>query len=238
MTRKARILIVEDEQDIIRLLQKRLVAQKYEVLTAQEGATALQIVEEQQPDLVLLDLGLPDISGMEVCKRLRARSQLPPIIVVSVRSKEREKVKVLDLGADDYIAKPFGLDELLARIRVALRHTAHSSVSAGATTYQVGPLSVDTAAHRVLLNDQEIKLTPTEYNLLLIFLRNQDKVLTQQMLLQQIWGNEEARQANYLHVYIAHLRRKLEPDPGHPRFFQTLSGIGYRFSDLLEADPL
>ncbi len=234
--RTARILIVDDEPDVVHILQKSLVAQKYEVLTAHDGKSALALMEERHPDLVLLDINLPGLSGIDICKQLRARSQLPAIIVISIRNKEREKVRMLDAGADDYIAKPFGIDELLARIRVALRHAAYITTAESAVTLSLGPLTVDTAQHLVQLNGKEVKLTPTEYDLLLIFLRNQGKVLTQRMLLTQVWGNEETTQSGYLHVYVAHLRRKLEPDPAHPRFFQTISGIGYRFTDSLEPE--
>jgi two-component system KDP operon response regulator KdpE len=234
--RNARILIVDDEHEVVRILQKSLIAQKYEVLTAFDGKDALQIAEERHPDLLLLDINLPSLSGIDICKQLRTRSQLPSIIVISVRNKEREKVRVLDAGADDYIAKPFGIDEVLARVRVALRHTEHITPAESAVIFSLGPLLVNTAQHRVQLHDKDIKLTPIEYNLLLIFLRNQGKVLTQHMLLKQIWGEEENAQTNYLHVYIAHLRRKLEPDPAHPRFFRTISGVGYCFTDSLEAE--
>lgn len=234
--RTARILIVDDEPDVARILQKSLVAQKYEVLIAHDGKNALTLVEERHPDLLLLDINLPDLSGLDICKQLRARSQLPSIIVISIRNKEREKVRILDAGADDYIAKPFGIDEVLARVRVALRHAAYIKPTESVVTLSLGPLTVDTAQRRVQMDGEDIKLTPTEYDLLLIFLRNQGKVLTQRMLLTQIWGNEETRQSNYLHVYVAHLRRKLERDPAHPRFFQTISGIGYRFADSLEAE--
>jgi two-component system KDP operon response regulator KdpE len=234
--RTARILIVDDEQDVVHILQKSLVAQKYEVLIAHDGKKALALVEERHPDLMLLDINLPDLSGIEICKRLRARSLLPSIIVISIRNKEREKVRMLDAGADDYIAKPFGIDEVLARVRVALRHASHIMPAGSTVTLSLGPLTVDTAQRRVQLSGKEVKLTPTEYGLLLIFLRNQGKVLTQHTLLTQIWGNEETTQSNYLHVYVAHLRRKLEPDPAHPRFFQTISGVGYRFTDSLEPE--
>lgn len=234
--RNARILIVDDEHEVVRILQKSLTAHKYEVLTAFDGKDALQIAEERHPDLLLLDINLPGLSGIDICKHLRARSQLPSIIIISVRNKEREKVKVLDAGADDYIAKPFGIDEVLARVRVALRHAEHLTPAESVVTFTLGPLLVDTSQHRVQLHDKEIKLTPIEYNLLLIFLRNQGKVLTQRMLLKQVWGEEENAQANYLHVYIAHLRRKLEIDPAHPRFFRTISGVGYCFADSLEVE--
>ncbi len=231
MAKKARILVVEDEINIVKILKRRLESQKYEVMIAPDGETALQVIDQNKPDLVLLDLGLPDVSGLEVCKRVRSQSQLPPIIVISVKSKEQEKIRALDLGADDYIAKPFGIDEVLARVRVALRHATLISSSASTVTFSIGPLFVDTTQRRVLFENREIKLTPTEYNLLLIFLRNQGKILTQQMLLEHVWGNDDSSQKGYLHVYLAHLRRKLEPDPAKPRFFQTISGVGYRFQD-------
>ncbi|GCF11471.1 response regulator [Dictyobacter arantiisoli] len=232
--RTARILIVDDEQEVVRILQKNLLNQKYEVITAYTGKDALRIAEERHPDLLLLDINLPDLSGIEVCKQLRAQSQLPAIIIISIRDKERDKVRILDAGADDYIAKPFGIDEVLARVRVALRHAAHITPESSSVTFSLGPLFVDTARHSVQLNGTAIKLTPIEYDLLLIFLRNQGKVLTQHMLLTQIWGEEENVQSNYLHVYVAHLRRKLELDPTRQRFFQTISGVGYRFTDSLE----
>ncbi|GHO88662.1 response regulator transcription factor [Dictyobacter formicarum] len=234
MTRKIRILIAEDDPAITRILQRNLVAQKYEVFTTANGNAALSLAEQKSPELILLDLGLPGMNGLDVCKNLRTRSQLPAIIVISVRSKEQEKVQALDLGADDYIAKPFGIDEVMARVRVALRHSAYLTPTTSSASFEIGPLSVDTARHHVQLNAQDIKLTPTEYKLLVFFLYNQDKILTQQMLLRHIWGNEEAAQASYLHVYIAHLRRKLEPDTTSPRFFHTISGVGYRFQSTLE----
>ncbi|HEY4389632.1 MAG TPA: response regulator transcription factor, partial [Ktedonobacteraceae bacterium] len=225
---RKRILVVEDEKEIVRLLQRSLTAHGYEVQTAESGESALAILEAQPPpDALLLDLGLPDISGLEVCKRIRAQSPLPPIIVLSVRSKERDKVRALDLGADDYIAKPFGINEVLARIRVALRHASYVPLQREAVI-TIGPLRLDLNQQLVFLNEQEIKLTPTEYNLLKILIENRGKILTQQVLLRQVWGKDPSQQTHYLHVYMSHLRRKIEPDPLHPRFLHTLSGIGYR----------
>jgi two-component system, OmpR family, KDP operon response regulator KdpE len=201
------------------------------VQTAENGESALTILESQvPPDAMLLDLGLPDISGLEVCKRVRAKSPLPPIIILSVRSKERDKVHALDLGADDYIAKPFGINEVLARLRVALRHAAYMPIQRE-EMITIGPLQLDLNQQLVYLNKQEIKLTPTEYNLLKILVEHRGKILTQQVLLKQVWGKEPSQQAHYLHVYMSHLRRKIEPDPMHPRFLHTLSGIGYRFQE-------
>lgn len=228
---KIKILIVEDELEIVRVLQRSLIAHRYEVVVAQDGETALTIVEQQLPDLILLDLGLPGMSGLEVCRRVRETSDLP-IIIISVQNKERDKVYALDLGADDYLSKPFGIDEVLARIRVALRHAGHISPKPDIEpTITMGPLRVDFTQHLVFINDQEVKLTPTEYDLLKVFLQNRGKIMTQHMLLTQVWGNKHDSKSHYLHVYIGHLRRKIEPDPAQPRFLQTISGVGYRFCD-------
>ncbi len=231
MTRqKKRILVVDDEIEIVRVLQRGLVAHGYEVLTTDNGKTALEAVLQQRPDLLLLDLNLPGMNGLEVCKQIRTQSELPPIIVITVRNKERDKVRALDLGADDYVSKPFSINEVLARVRVALRHASHFSPEADAHI-TIGPLTVDFSQHLVYVNGQEVKLTPTEYELLKIFIQHRGKIMTQQMLLTQIWGTSHDTKSHYLHVYIGHLRRKIEPDPAHPRFLTTISGVGYRFND-------
>jgi len=229
---KAKILIVEDEIEIVRVLQRSLIAHKYEVVIAQNGERALTVVQQQSPDLILLDIELPGMSGLEVCKRVRANSDLP-IIVISVRNKERDKVYALDLGADDYLSKPFGIDEVLARIRVALRHAGRMPPRLLETepSITLGPLHVDFTQHLVFINDQEVKLTPTEYDLLKVFLQNRGKIMTQHMLLTQVWGNNHDSKSHYLHVYINHLRRKIEPNSTQPRFLQTIAGVGYRFSE-------
>jgi two-component system KDP operon response regulator KdpE len=176
---------------------------------------------------MLLDLGLPGISGLEVCRRVRSESNLP-IIVLSVMDTERDKVLALDLGADDYVSKPFGMKEVLARIRVALRHAAQ--VESGTEPIFIsGPLRVDFAQRLVQVNEQEVKLTPTEYDLLKALIKNKGKIMTRHMLLSQVWGTGYGTESHYLHVYIGQLRRKIEPDPAHPRFIQTISGVGYRF---------
>jgi two-component system KDP operon response regulator KdpE len=228
--RKASILVIDDEIEIVRALQRSLEAYNYDVQVAYSGDEAFEAFEKYHPDLLLLDLGLPGISGLEVCRRIRAKSELPPIIVISVRDKERDKVRALDLGADDYISKPFGINEVLARIRVALRHATHVSVQSEPDV-TIGPLYVDFTQQFVSVNGQEIKLTPTEYDLLKVFIQHKGKIMTQQMLLTQVWGNGNDAKSHYLHVYIAHLRKKIEPDPAHPRFLTTISGVGYRFSD-------
>lgn len=224
----ARILVVDDEIEITRALQRSLTVHGYEVSTVSDGEEALKRIAHYRPDLVLLDLGLPGMSGLEVCKRVRAQSALP-IIVLSVKDTERDKVQALDLGADDYVSKPFGINEVLARVRVALRHTAQ--VQTGTEPiFALGQLRIDFAQRLVTNNGQEIKLTPTEYDLLKALVKNRGKIMTRQMLLSQVWGTGYGADSHYLHVYIGQLRRKIEPDPAHPRFILTVSGVGYRFS--------
>lgn len=224
----ARILIVDDEIEILRVLQRSLLAHGYEVFTAQSGEEALDAISRHRLDLILLDLGLPGMSGLEICRRVRAESNLP-IIVLSVKDAERDKVMALDLGADDYVPKPFGIDEVLARIRVALRHAAPVQ-SGPEPIFVVGPLRVDFAQRLVQVNGQDVKLTPTEYDLLKVLIKNSGKIMTRQMLLKEVWGTGYSAEAHYLHVYIGQLRRKIEPDPAHPRFILTISGVGYRFN--------
>jgi two-component system KDP operon response regulator KdpE len=226
--RGARILVVDDEVEITRALQRSLEAHGYEVFTASDGERALESIANSRPDLVLLDLGLPSMSGLEVCKRVRAQSALP-IIVLSVKDTERDKVQALDLGADDYVSKPFGIDEVLARVRVALRHTAQIQTGTE-PIFATSQLRVDFAQRLVTSNGQEVKLTPTEYDLLKALIKNRGKIMTRQMLLTQVWGTGYGADSHYLHVYIGQLRRKIEPDPAHPRFILTVPGVGYRFT--------
>ena len=224
----ARILVIDDEIEILRALQRSLVAHDFDVCTASSGEEGLENLARFRPDLILLDLGLPGISGLDVCRRVREQSNLP-IIVLSVKDTERDKVLALDLGADDYVSKPFGINEVLARVRVALRHTAQ--VQAGTDPiFTCGPLNVNFAQRLVTMNEKEVKLTPTEYDLLKALIKNRGKIMTRQMLLSQVWGTGYGSEAHYLHVYIGQLRRKIEPDPAHPRFILTISGVGYRFS--------
>ncbi len=223
----ARILVVDDEIEILRALQRSLTAHGFDVFTATTGEDALDAIVHYRPDLMLLDLGLPGISGLEVCRRVRSQSNLP-IIVLSVKDTERDKVLALDLGADDYVSKPFGMNEVLARVRVALRHTAQVE-SGTEPIFKVGPLRVDFAQRLVQVNEQDVKLTPTEYDLLKALIKNKGKIMTRHMLLSQVWGTGYGTESHYLHVYIGQLRRKIEPDPAHPRFIQTISGVGYRF---------
>ncbi len=234
--KKARILIVDDEIEIVRALRHGLVAHGYEVFAAYSGEKAIEALEQHRPDLILLDLKLPGLSGLDVCKHIRAQSNLPPIIVISVKDTEPDKVQALDVGADDYVSKPFGINEVLARMRVALRHAA--SIPLGIEpSVQIGPLQVNFALRHVSVDEQEIKLTPTEYDLLKVLIKNRGKVMTQQMLLTQVWGTDYDKHSHYLHVYIGHLRRKIEPDPVNPRFLHTIPGAGYRFSDEYEYSP-
>ena len=224
----ARILVVDDEMEILRALQRSLSAHGFEVFTAVSGEEALEAIGHHRPDLMVLDLGLPGMSGLEVCRRVRAQSNLP-IIVLSIKDTERDKVQALDLGADDYVSKPFGMNEILARIRVALRHAAQVE-SGTEPIFTAGPLSVDFVHRLVQVNGQEVKLTPTEYDLLKALIKNSGKIMTRQMLLSQVWGTGYGAESHYLHVYVGQLRRKIEPDPAHPRFILTISGVGYRFN--------
>lgn len=224
----ARILVVDDELEIRRALRRSLRAYGYEVFTVGSGEEALEAVAQHRPDLMVLDLGLPGMSGLEVCRQVRAQSNLP-IIVLSVKDTEHDKVLALDLGADDYVSKPFGINELLARIRVALRHAAQVSTGAEPIV-TAGPLRMDIARRLVHVNGQEIKLTPTEYDLLKALVLHRDKIMTRQMLLSQVWGTGYVADPHYLHVYIAQLRQKIEPDPSHPRLILTIPGVGYRFN--------
>ncbi len=227
--RGASILVVDDEQEIVRALQRALTAHEYTVLTASSGEEAIEMVNQHRPDLILLDLLLPGMSGLEVCRRVRAVSNVP-IIVLSVKETERDKVEALDLGADDYVAKPFGINEVLARVRVALRHVAQTT-SGVEPKFEAGPLSVDFAQRRVQVNGQEVSLTPTEYDLLKVFVTHRGKLLTRQMLMKGVWGAEAHARTHSLHVYVAQLRQKIEPVPERPRFILTIPGVGYRFND-------
>jgi two-component system KDP operon response regulator KdpE len=225
----ASILVVDDEKEIVRALQRGLAAHGYTVLTASNGAEAIEAVRRHRPDLLVLDLMLPDMSGLEVCRLVRAESNVP-IIILSVKDAEYDKVEALDLGADDYVPKPFGMNEVLARIRVALRHAVQ--VPSGAQPqFHAGPLSVDFARRRVLVQEQEVSLTPTEYDLLKVFITHRGKILTRQMLLKELWGAETHARTHSLHVYVAQLRQKIEPLSERPRFILTVPGVGYRFND-------
>ena len=222
----ARILIVDDEAAMRRLLQTSLSSYGYVVATASDGTEAVEKVTSWRPELIILDLGLPKLSGLDVCRSVRMWSSVP-IIILSVQDTERDKVVALDEGADDYLTKPFGLSELMARIRVALRHT--SSVGTGDPVMTFDELRLDFAARQVFLADCEIHLTPTEYDLLKYLASRAGKVVTHLMLLREVWGIDYERDTQTLRVFIAQLRRKLGDDPASPRFILTEPGIGYRF---------
>ena len=224
----ARILAVDDDAFILRAVRTNLAAAGYDVHTAETGEDALDTFERQHADLIILDLGLPGIDGLEVVRRVRARSQVP-IVVLSARGEESDKVRALDEGADDYLTKPFGLGELLARVRVALRHAARPDFGTEAII-RAGDLEVDLDRRRVSARGQDVHLSPTEWELLKLFVTHQDKVLTHHWLLQRVWGPEYGDEGNYLHVYVAGLRRKLEHDPKRPRHLLTEPGVGYRFT--------
>jgi two-component system KDP operon response regulator KdpE len=222
----ARLLVVDDEQSILRAVRANLTRHGYEVETAETGRLAIEQFSWYHPDLVMVDLGLPDVDGFEVIRRIREQSPTP-IIVLSVRGAERDKVAALDLGADDYLTKPFGIDELLARVRVGLRHVARLAGGRDAIA-RVGELEVDFGVRRVRVGGEDIHLSPTEFSLLKAFLTSPNKVLTDRMILQQVWGPGYSAEAHYLHVYVARLRKKIERDPQKPRYLITEPGVGYR----------
>ncbi|MBI4213099.1 MAG: response regulator [Chloroflexi bacterium] len=222
----AKVLVVDDETAILRAVRTVLMGHGWQVETAESGLQALERAAHGQPDVILLDLGLPDLDGLDVIREIRKRSATP-IIVLSVRETERDKVAALDLGADDYLTKPFGVDELLARVRVALRHAAGPSGGAEAV-FRTGDFTVDLGRRLVSVEGAEVHLTPNEFDLLKAFIRYPNRVLTDRMLLQQVWGPEYGSEEHYLHVYMARLRKKLEPDPRHPRYLTTVPGVGYR----------
>jgi two-component system, OmpR family, KDP operon response regulator KdpE len=223
----ARVLVVDDEPAIVRAVRTNLQRHDLDVAVTTSGREALEQFDLFHPDVVLLDLGLPDMEGFEVIRALRERTGTP-IVGLSVRGAERDKVRALDLGADDYLTKPFGMDELLARIRVALRHTLGAPRETEAV-FRTGDLAVDLERRRVTVADVEVHLTPTEYELLKAFVSHPNKVLTDRMLLQWVWGSSYGTEDHYLHVYVARLRKKLEADPQKPRYLVTEPGVGYRF---------
>jgi two-component system KDP operon response regulator KdpE len=222
----ARLLVIEDDPSVRAVVSKNLAAHGFRVATAGSGREGLELDPSFHSDLVLLDLGLPDIGGLEVITELRARTTTP-IIVLSIRGGEADKVRALDLGADDYLTKPFGVDELLARVRVALRHAARPSAGADAV-FQTGGLRIDRERRIVEVDGDEVHLTPTEYSLLTALASHPGAVLTERTLLQRVWGPEYGSENHYLHVYMARLRKKLESDPAEPRYIRTEAGVGYR----------
>ena len=227
MNAQTHILVIDDEPQILRALRTILAAKRFRVSVASRGEEGLALAAAQQPDVIILDLSLPDMDGVEVCQRLREWTQVP-IIVLSVRDSERDKVLALDKGADDYLTKPFGIDELLARVRVALRHSSQAQGSKSAKI-NAGPLEIDLVNHRVTRQGEEIKLTATEFKLLAYLAANAGRVLTHQAILSHVWDPADADHVEYLRVYIRQLRRKLEDDPEQPVHLVNEPGIGYRF---------
>ena len=219
-----RVLVVDDERAIRRYLHAALNAHGYIIYEAVNGQEALSAAVAERPDLIILDLGLPDIDGVEVTRQIREWSQIP-IIILSVREQERDKVAALDAGADDYLTKPFSTGELMARIRVALRRSTQTSTE---PVFTSGELVVNLSRRLVTVKDQEISLTPTEYDLLRVLIQHPGKVLTHRQLLQKVWGNAYETEAHLLRVNMSNLRRKIEPDPTRPRFIITEPGVGYR----------
>lgn len=223
-----KVLVVDDEPQIVRALRINLSARGYQVLTAHDGASALRAAAETKPDVVVLDLGLPDLDGTDVIAGLRGWTTVP-ILVLSARTDSSDKVEALDAGADDYVTKPFGMDELLARLRAAVRRSAASSADGEEAVVETSSFTVDLAAKKVHRNGQEVHLTPTEWGVLEVLVRNRGRLVAQKQLLQDVWGPQYATESHYLRVYLAQLRRKLEPEPSRPRHLLTEPGMGYRF---------
>jgi two-component system, OmpR family, KDP operon response regulator KdpE len=223
-----RVLVVDDEPQIARALVINLRARGYEVDAAHDGASALELAAARHPDVVLLDLGLPDMDGTQVIRGLRGWTTIP-VIVLSARHASDEKVEALDAGADDYVTKPFGMDELLARLRAAVRRAAPVGSEPDEAVVTTATFTVDLVAKRVQRDGADVRLTPTEWHLLEVLVRNAGRLVSQKQLLQEVWGPAYGTETNYLRVYLAQLRRKLEADPAHPRHFLTEPGMGYRF---------
>ena len=223
----SRVLVVDDEPQITRVLRTVLTSQGYQVQTAGEGESALASFTEWHPELVITDLFMPRMDGLELCKRIRAVSNVP-IIVLSVKGEERTKVEALDLGVDDYVTKPFGIDELLARVRVALRRAP--GPTADVPSFDVGDFKVDLEGRRVHARGNEVRLTPKEFDLFVYFARHPNKVITHRTLLEAVWGEGSQEQPEYLRVFMGQLRKKLEPDPSNPKYLVTEPWVGYRLN--------
>jgi two-component system KDP operon response regulator KdpE len=226
MNERRRILLVDDEPQITRVLRTSLSSQGYDIRVANDGETALEIMKDWKPDLVVTDLSMPNMDGLELCRQLRVTSQVP-IIVLSVRGEERTKVQALDAGADDYVTKPFGIEELLARVRVSLRRTP--AENGQNSVIETGDFRIDLAAHKVTVRRREVHLTPKEFDLLVYLARHADKVVTHRALLGAIWGGQSTEQVEYLRVFVGQLRKKLEAEASSPRYIVTEPWVGYRF---------
>src|SRR6266576_2095364 len=227
MNQQPRILVVDDESQIARVLRTGLKTHGYDVRVAADGVSALETFSDWHPDLVVTDLSMPNMDGLELCRQLRKLSQLP-IIVLSVRGEEKTKVQALDAGADDYVTKPFGMDELLARIRAALRR--NPATDSNATVLEAGVFRIDLDGHTMTQAGRELRLTPKEFELMAHFVRHAGKVLTHHSLLGAVWGGDFTEQTEYLRVFIGQLRKKIEPDPANPQYILTEPWIGYRFT--------
>ena len=223
-----RILVIDDEFQITRVLKRSLTAHRYDVRTASDGESGLDLLHDFHPDLVITDLSMPAMNGIEVCREVRKSSSVP-IIVLSVRGEERTKVEALDAGADDYITKPFGMDELLARVRVALRRGAETKPS---ESFEAGDFRIDLEDHQIYVHGNSVHLTPKEFELLAHMITNHDRVLTHHALLGKVWGGEYTEQTEYLRVFVGNLRKKIEPDPSKPRYILTEPWVGYRLVSL------
>jgi two-component system KDP operon response regulator KdpE len=224
------VLIVEDEPQMRRFLRTALTAQEFRILEAENAKQAIVATTTHNPEVILLDLGLPDEDGLDLAHQIREWSRVP-IIVISARGREDDKVAALDAGADDYLTKPFGVNELLARIRVALRHFVQVSSAAGTPILEIGPLSLDLSSRTVTVDNQEVHLTPIEYRLLSLLAQNAGKVLTHRQILKEVWGASYANETQYLRVFMAQLRRKIERNPARPRLLITEPGVGYRLRE-------
>lgn len=225
-----RVLVVEDDRSLVRALASNLKVRGYTVDVATDGAVAIKRAADKRPDLVIVDLGLPELDGLEVIRSLRGWAEMP-IIVLSARGSEEDKIEALDAGADDYVAKPFGMGELLARVRAALRRATPSDDKASVETPH---FTIDLASKRVHVGSEEVHLTPTEWGMLEILVRNPGRLVSQTMILREVWGPSYENEAHYLRSYIAQIRRKLEPEPSRPRYFLTEAGMGYRFESVGE----
>jgi len=225
------VLVIEDEPQIRRFLRATLASQGYTLIETDTAEDGLRQAATRQPDLIILDLGLPDLDGLAVTQRLREWNRVP-IIVLSARGQESDKIAALDAGADDYLTKPFGVGELLARMRVALRHAATLDQESGDSVFSAGDLSVDLSRRQVYVRDEEIHLTPNEYRLLAILVRYAGKVVTHRQLLKEVWGPAYQDENHYLRVYMGQLRHKIEDDPARPRYLMTEPGVGYRLRTL------
>ena len=224
---KGHILVVDDEPQITRVLRTSLSSQGYDIRMANDGETALEIMKDWTPALVITDLSMPNMDGLELCRRLRVVTQVP-IIVLSVRGEERTKVQALDAGADDYVTKPFGIEELLARVRANLRRVP-AGENGQVTQIEIGDFRIDLAAHKVTVGRREVHLTPKEFDLLVYLARHSGKVVTHRTLLGAIWGGQSTEQVEYLRVFVGQLRKKLEPEASSPRYIVTEPWVGYRF---------